>query len=98
MLNSKSMFNRCSLKRLVLEDSNSEAQNDNGLRRDMSGDQRQGGESSASGPLNLNSFVNNTLMGKTSSRKRKQTDEQTGRLADIRSFIQKPKERDKVEE
>ena len=98
VLNSKSMFNRCSLKRLVLEDSNSEAQNDNGLRRDLSGDQRQGGESSASGPLNLNSFVNNTLMGKTSSRKRKQTDGQTGRLADIRSFIQKPKERDKVEE
>ena len=98
VLNSKSMFNRCSLKRLVLEDSNSEAQNDIDLRRDVSGDQREGGESSASGPLNPNISVINTLMGKTGSRKRKQTDGQTGRIADIRSFMQKSKERDKVEE
>ena len=100
VLNSKSMFNRCSLKRLVLEDSNSEAQNDNGLRRDMNGDQREDGESNAIGSLNSNISVNNrnTLMGKTGSRKRKQTDGQTGRIADIRSFMQKSKERDKVEE
>ena len=68
------------------------------MRRDVSGDQREGGESSASGPLNSNISVNNTLMGKTGSRKRKQTDGQTGRIADIRSFMQKSKERDKVEE
>ena len=98
MLNPKSMFNKCSLKRLVLEDSNSEAQNDIDLRRDVSGDQREGSESSARGPLNSNISVNNTLIGKTSSRKRKQTDGQTGRLADIRSFMQKFKERDKIEE
>ena len=76
----------------------SEAQNDIDLRRDVSDDQREGGESSASGPLNSNNSVNNTLMGKTSSRKRKQTDGQTRRLADIRSFMKKSKERDKVEE
>ena len=92
VLNSKSMFNRCSLKRLVLEDSNREAQNNIDLRRDVSGDQREGGESSASGPLNSNNSVN------SSSRKRKQTDGQTGRLADIRSFMKKSKERDKIEE
>ena len=57
------MFNRWSLKRLVLEDSNSEAQNDINLRRHMSGDQKQGGESNASGPSNSHISVNNTFMG-----------------------------------
>ena len=96
-LNAKSMTNRGSLKRLFVEDSSSEAQNDN-FRRDMSGDQRQWGESSASGPSNSSNSVNNTLTGKTSSRKRKQTDGQTGgRSADIRSFIKKVTDRDKEE-
>ena len=96
VLNSKSMTNRGSLKRLVVEDSISEAQNDD-FRRDTSGDQRQLGESSASGPSDSKNSSNNTLMGKTSSRKRKQTDGQTGgRSADIRSFMQKPLERDKT--
>ena len=90
VLTSKSM-GRGSLKRLVIEDSISEAQNDN-LRRDMDGDQRQGGESSASGPSSSNNSFNNTLMGKTSSRKRKQTDGS----ADIRNFLKKVTDRDKI--
>ena len=98
VLNSKSMTNRGSLKRLVIEDSTSEAENDNGFRRDTSGDQRQEGESIASGPSNPNNSVN-ASMGITSSRKRKQTDGQTGgRTADIRSFIKKVTDRDKTEE
>ena len=97
VLNSKSMYNRCSLQRLVVEDSNGEVRNDNGLRRDI-GDQRQCGESSASGPLNSRNSVNNTFMGETGSRKRKQTNGQTGRIADIRSFARKVKDRDKIEE
>ena len=98
VLNSKSMTKRGSLKRLVIEDSISEAENDNGFRRDTSGDQRQEGESSASGPSNSNNSVN-TSMGITSSRKRKQTDGQTGgRTADIRSFMKKVTDRDKTEE
>ena len=91
VLNSKSMTNRGSLKRLVIEDSISEAQNDD-LRRDMNDDQRQGGESSASGPSSSNNLFNNTLMGKTSSRKRKQTDGS----ADIRNFLKKVTDRDKI--
>ena len=44
-----------------------------------------------------NNSASNTLMGKTGSRKRKQTDGQTGgRSADIRSFMQKPLDRDKT--
>ena len=74
VLTSKSM-GRGSLKRLVVEDSNCEAQNDN-LVRDRDGDQRQDGESSASGPSDSKNSVNNTFMGKTSSRKRKQMDGQ----------------------
>ena len=96
VLNSKSMYNRCSLQRLVVEDSNGEVRNDNGLRRDI-GDQRQCGESSASGPLNSRNSVNNTFMGETGSRKREQTNGQTGRIADIRSFARKVKDRDKIE-
>ena len=92
-LTSKSM-GRGSLKRLVVEDSNSEAQNDD-FRRDRDGDQRQDGESSAGGPSNSNNSANNTFMGKTGSRKRKQTDGQT---ADIRSFMKKVTDRDKHEE
>ena len=69
-----------------------------GFRRDTSGYQRQEGESSASGPSNSNNSVN-TSMGITSSRKRKQTDGQTGgRTADIRSFMKKVTDRDKIEE
>ena len=95
VLTSKSM-GRGSLKRLVVEDSNCEAQNDN-LVRDRDGDQRQDGESSASVPSISNNSASNTLMGKTGSRKRKQTDGQTGgRSADIRSFMQKPLDRDKT--
>ena len=98
VLNSKSMTNRGSLKRLVIEDSTSEAENDNGFRRDTSGDQRHEGESIANGPSNSNNSVN-TSMGITSSRKRKQTDGQTGgRTADIRSFMKKVTDRDKAEE
>ena len=55
------------------------------------------GESSVSGPSNSNNSASNTLMGKKGSRKRKQTDGQTGRLsADIQSFIKKPLDRDKT--
>ena len=98
VLNSKSMFNRCSLTRLVLEDSNSEAQNDTFVRRDLTGDQRQGGESSASGPSISNNSVNNaSVVGKTGFRKRKQTDGQET-VADIRIFLKRVKDRDKNEE
>ena len=70
--------------------------------RDESGQiPRQGGQNNASDPLNSNIPVNNTLMGKTSSRKRKQTDGEgdghTGKLADIRSLMKKSKKRDKIE-
>ena len=98
VLNSKSMFNRCSLTRLVLEDSNSEAQNDTFVRRDLTVDQRQGGESSASGPsISNSSVINASVVGKTGFRKRKQTDGQET-VADIRIFLKRVKDRDKNEE
>ena len=98
VLNSKSMYNRCSLQRLVVEDSNSEVRNDNGSRRDMVGDQRQGGESSASGPsISNSSVINASVVGKTGFRKRKQTDGQET-VADIRIFLKRVKDRDKNEE
>ena len=60
---------------------------------------RKEGESSASGPSDSNISVNDTLMGMSSSRKRKQTNGQTGgRSADIRSFMKRVTDRDKIEE
>ena len=92
------MLNRCSLTRLVLEDSNSEAQNYTFVRRDLTGDQRQGGESSASGPsISNSSVINASVVGKTGFRKRKQTDGQET-VADIRIFLKRVKDRDKNEE
>ena len=48
----------------------------------MSSDQRQEGESSPSGPFNSCNSVK-TLMGITSSRKRKQTDGKTGERIEV---------------